>query len=102
MMAASIKTTLELWALSLREIKGRMRLLFTQARVARSAGLFQDGLLGAERRKTGWMRAEAAGDRGLALASYFGSRPMGWRCVARYCARLCRQKSRRRQRGSGH
>src|ERR1019366_724533 len=27
-------------------------------------GLFLDGLLGGERRKTGWMRAEAAGDPG--------------------------------------
>jgi SRSO17 transposase len=32
--------------------------------VARSAGLFLDGLLGPEPRKTGWMRAEAAGDPG--------------------------------------
>jgi SRSO17 transposase len=32
--------------------------------VAASAGLFLDGLLGEERRKTGWMRAEAAGDPG--------------------------------------
>jgi SRSO17 transposase len=38
--------------------------LFTQDRVAMSAGLFLDGLLGEERRKTGWMRAEAAGDPG--------------------------------------
>jgi SRSO17 transposase len=29
-----------------------------------TAGSFLDGLLGAERRKTGWMRAEAAGDPG--------------------------------------
>jgi SRSO17 transposase len=42
----------------------RMRGLFTQDRVAASAGLFLDGLLGDERRKTGWMRAEAAGDPG--------------------------------------
>jgi SRSO17 transposase len=41
-----------------------MRPLFTQGRVAASAGAFLDGLLGAERRKTGWMRAEAAGDPG--------------------------------------
>ena len=33
-------------------------------RVAISAGQFLDGLLGEERRKTGWMRAEAAGDPG--------------------------------------
>src|SRR6188508_3579301 len=41
-----------------------MRPLFLQERMARSAGLFLDGLLGPERRKTGWMRAEAAGDAG--------------------------------------
>jgi SRSO17 transposase len=64
MTGASIETTLELWASSLREVKGRMRGLFTQERVAASANLFLDGLLGDERRKTGWMRAEAAGDPG--------------------------------------
>src|SRR6202453_4120946 len=64
MTGASIETTLELWASSLRDVKGRMRPLFTQERVAASAGSFLDGLLGAEPRKTGWMRAEAAGDRG--------------------------------------
>ena len=61
---ASVEATLEVWAASLREVKGRMRPLFTQDRVAASAGAFLDGLLGAERRKTGWMRAEAAGDPG--------------------------------------
>src|ERR1700741_2128751 len=64
MAGASIETTLELWASSLRNVKVWMRPLFTQERVAASAGLFLDGLLGAERRKTGWMRAEAAGDPG--------------------------------------
>jgi SRSO17 transposase len=64
MTGASLETTLDLWASSLRDIKGRMRSLFTQERVAASAGLFLDGLLGPERRKTGWMRAEAAGDPG--------------------------------------
>jgi SRSO17 transposase len=64
MAGASIETTLELWASSLRGVKARMRPLFTQERVAASAGLFLDGLLGNERRKTGWMRAEAAGDPG--------------------------------------
>jgi SRSO17 transposase len=61
---ASIETTLELWASSLRDVKARIRPLFTQERVAASAGQFLDGLLGPERRKTGWMRAEAAGDPG--------------------------------------
>lgn len=64
MSGASIETTLELWASSLRDVKVRMRGLFLQDRVATSAGLFLDGLLGDERRKTGWMRAEAAGDPG--------------------------------------
>lgn len=64
MAGASIETTLELWASSLREVKARMRPLFAQERAAVSAGLFLDGLLSDERRKTGWMRAEAAGDPG--------------------------------------
>ena len=64
MTGASIETTLELWASSLRDVKARMRGLFGQERVAASAGLFLDGLLSDERRKTGWMRAEAAGDPG--------------------------------------
>ncbi|MBX9729294.1 MAG: IS701 family transposase [Sphingopyxis sp.] len=64
MPGASIETTLELWASSLRDVKARIRPLFTQERVASSAGAFLDGLLGEERRKTGWMRAEAAGDPG--------------------------------------
>ncbi len=60
----SVEDTLELWASSLRDVKGRIRSLFTQARVAASAGDFLDALLGGEPRKTGWMRAEAAGDPG--------------------------------------
>jgi len=64
MAGASIERTLELWASSLRDVKARIRPLFTQERVASSAGAFLDGLLGDERRKTGWMRAEAAGDPG--------------------------------------
>src|ERR1044072_2469665 len=70
MTVGSVDATLELWALSLREVKGRIRPLFqqacmaVQARMAVSAGLFLDALLGPERRKTGWMRGEAAGDPG--------------------------------------
>lgn len=64
MAGASIEATLELWALSLRDVKARIRPLFTQERVASSASQFLDGLLGNEPRKTGWMRAEAAGDPG--------------------------------------
>lgn len=60
----SIEDTLSLWAASLRDAKQRIRPLFTQDRVAASAGHFLDALLGNEPRKTGWMRAEAAGDSG--------------------------------------
>lgn len=64
MSGASIETTLELWSSSLRDMKRWIRPLFTQTRVALSAENFLEGLLGDERRKTGWMRAEAAGDPG--------------------------------------
>jgi SRSO17 transposase len=64
MAGGTVEATLELWASSLRDVKGRIRPLFQQERVAASAGLFLDALLGPERRKTGWMRAEAAGDPG--------------------------------------
>src|SRR5881227_2032593 len=64
MPAASLETTLELWSTTLRQAKPRMRPLFAAPSVAASANAFLDGLLGAERRKTGWMRAEAAGDPG--------------------------------------
>jgi SRSO17 transposase len=64
MAGGSVEAMLELWASSLRDVKGRIRPLFRQERMAASAGLVLDALLGPERRKTGWMRAEAAGDPG--------------------------------------
>src|SRR5687768_3444043 len=64
MTGMSVEATLELWAFSLRDVKERIKPLFQQERMAASAGLFLDALLGPERRKTGWMRAEAAGDPG--------------------------------------
>src|SRR4051812_40949375 len=64
MTGGLVEATLELWASSLRDVKGRIRPLFRRERMASSAGLFLDALLGPERRKTGWMRAEAAGDPG--------------------------------------
>lgn len=64
MAGASIEATLGLWASSLRDVKARLRPLFRQERVAASAWKLLDGLLGNEPRKTGWMRAEAAGDLG--------------------------------------
>ena len=49
---ASVEDTLALWALSLRDIKRRIGPLFTQERVAASAGRFLDVLLGNEPRNT--------------------------------------------------
>jgi SRSO17 transposase len=69
---SEIMATLELWASSLRKVKSLMRPLFAQDRAAVNAGLFLDGLLGDERRKTGWMRAEATGN-------FCGSRAYGIR-----------------------
>src|SRR5215207_5455272 len=64
MPVAALETTLELWSATLRQAKQRIRPLFAAPSVAASAAAFLDGLLGPERRKTAWMRAEAAGDPG--------------------------------------
>jgi SRSO17 transposase len=64
MSGASIEQTLDLWSVELGATKARLGSLFGHASVAASAAAFLDGLLGPERRKTGWMRAEAAGDPG--------------------------------------
>lgn len=63
-MAGSVEAMLDLWSQALRQSKERIRPLFQHPSVADSAAAFLDGLLGPERRKTGWMRAEAAGDAG--------------------------------------
>ena len=64
MSGASVGQVLGLWAAELGQLKARIRPLFAHPSVAASAAAFLDGLLGPERRKTGWMRAEAAGDPG--------------------------------------
>ena len=64
MSGASIEQTLDLWSAELGAVKEQLQPLFGHASVAASAVAFLDGLLGPERRKTGWMRAEAAGDPG--------------------------------------
>ena len=65
MSGMAVEDLLELWSAELRGTKDRLRSLFTHPSVAASAAAFLDTLLGPERRKTGWMRAEAAGDLGL-------------------------------------
>jgi len=87
--AASIEETLALWAASLREVKKRIRPLFGQERVARNAGLFLEGLLGDEQRKTA-----GCARRRLAILAHGGNRRslvagIGMRMLARYRARLC-------------
>ena len=64
MTGVAIEQMLELWCVELRQVKADLKLQFAHPSVAASAAAFLDGLLGPERRKTGWMRAEAAGDPG--------------------------------------
>ena len=64
MVGVAVEQMLELWCVELRQIKAQLKSLFAHPSVAASAAAFLDGLLGPERRKTGWMRAEAAGDPG--------------------------------------
>jgi SRSO17 transposase len=64
MAGIAVEQMLELWWRELRQVKAQLRSLFSHPSVAASATAFLDGLLGPERRKTGWMRAEAAGDPG--------------------------------------
>jgi SRSO17 transposase len=64
MTGLAIEQMLELWCVELRQVKANLKALFAHPSVAASAAAFLDGVLGPERRKTGWMRAEAAGDLG--------------------------------------
>ena len=64
MTGVAVEQMLDLWCVELRQVKAHLKSLFAHPSVAASAAAFLDGLLGPERRKTGWMRAEAAGDPG--------------------------------------
>src|ERR687893_800231 len=64
MTGVAVEQMLELWCVELRQVKAHLKTLFAHPSIATSAAAFLDGLLGPERRKTGWMRAEAAGDPG--------------------------------------
>ena len=64
MSEASIETTLEFsGSIAAGREASDATAVFTRPRGA-FGGNFLDGLLGEERRRTGWMRAEAAGDPG--------------------------------------
>ena len=54
MAGASIETTFELWASSLRDVKARIRPLFGQERVAISAGRRPGAVLGGGAGEMGW------------------------------------------------
>ena len=62
MSGVAIEDLLEL--AELRKAKAKLSWLIDHPSVVASAAAFLDTLLGPERRKTGWMRAEAVGDRG--------------------------------------
>src|SRR3954451_18994248 len=64
MSGVAIEDLLELWSAELRKAKARLGWLIDHPSVLASAVAFLETLLGPERRKTGWMRAEAAGDPG--------------------------------------
>src|SRR3954466_8811290 len=64
MCGVAIEDLLELWSAELRKAKAKLGWLIDHSSVLASAAAFLDTLLGPERRKTGWMRAEAAGDTG--------------------------------------
>jgi SRSO17 transposase len=64
MIGVAVEQMLELWCVELRQVKAHLKSLFAHPSIAASAAAFLDGVLGPERRKTGWMRAEAAGDPG--------------------------------------
>ena len=63
MTGVAIEQMLELWCVELRQVKAHLKSLFAHPSIAASAAAFLDGVLGSERRKTGWMRAEAVADR---------------------------------------
>src|ERR1700733_14238613 len=101
---ASVEETLALWAASLREIKQRIRPLFKQERVARNVGLFLEGLLGDEQRKTGFvlrpLRHDADPQQSGRIAREWFDRKRAWpsqksagRCPAAACLARLRRSS---------
>ena len=90
MTGVAIEQMLELWCVELRQVKADLKSQFAHPSVAASAAAFLDGLLGPERRKTGWMRAEAAGDPGpWRQQAVLGRGRWEADALARHRARLC-------------
>ncbi len=86
MTGVVIEQMLEPWCVELREVKAHPRFLFVHPSSAGYAAVFLGGLLGLERRRTSWMRADSAGDPGLGAGMRPRAQPLGTRtpCVAWY------------------
>jgi hypothetical protein len=99
MTGVAIEQMLEPWCVELRQVKAHPRFLFVHPSIAASAAVSLGGLLGLERRRTSWMRAESAGDPGLSASRQTRAQPLGTRtpCMAWYARiRLRRWPKRRR------
>lgn len=92
MTGASIETTLEQWESSLRDMKAQMRGLFTQGRVAASAGAFLDGLLVMSGARPGGCALRPPEILGHGGSSYSGTGPVGcgWGCATSWATRSSR------------
>ena len=94
MTGVAIEQMLELWCVELRQVKADLQSLFAHPSVAASAAAFLDGVLGPERRKTGWMRAEAAGDRGRGASRRCSGAATGTRMLCgTWCASMRSRRS---------
>src|SRR5919106_1600214 len=101
MVGMAVEQMLDLWCTELRQVKAHLRALFPHPSVAASAAAFLEGLLGPERRKTGWMRAEAAGIRGRGANRRGSAAAMGTQTpCATGCARTQSRRLLLRMRGS--
>src|ERR671927_1748738 len=89
MVGVGVEQMLELWCTELHRVKAQLRSLFAHPSVASSAAAFLDGLLGPERRKTGWMRGGRRGSGALAPAGGARPQPLERGCPARHGVRVC-------------
>lgn len=76
--SALMDVVLQIWASSRRDVKALICPLFTQERLAASAGLVLNSLLGSERREAGWIRACDGWSRAIASINY--PWPRMWGC----------------------
>ena len=90
MTGIAIEQMFELWCVELRQVKADRKLQFAHPSVTASAAAFLAGVLGPERRTTGWMRAQAAGDPGpWRQQAVLGRSHWDADALGGYGARLC-------------